>query len=1092
MKQPNIRPNGNDWSEFEKLSVRIVSQAFRLQPSAVLVTQQSKDGGYDGCIIHQTVRDQGLLGAIEDMTLVEAKLRNSASGIGLRDFAATLVIAYNECANTLVVVANKPFTPQALDETERFFRRTNLRVKLVDGPTVSGWVRKNFKDLVGDFEESFLRSLILEDPDAEKAKRRTHVCSNRTNLFHDVRTRPSQVLTVETGWREDGTIADCDLEFENDHAPVQEQALPPLIGQRRNAILEELVKSVGSSKSTAAIHLLVGTGGVGKSVVVSHLVARLGEVRPDRESFWTGVIDVGREASSRALFVSILTAVLGVDPRDLTTGEEGHWRPEAFVAQLGGVRTEDATCKAVVRTLRVDRREYESGWDLNVEPLLDFLGLLVRKRANREPLVLVFHELNKSTEETLDFLCRASRVLADAGASIVLELRHQGYERTATTRERGGPATIMSLEQWETFVAKFNGLCDGGRFDLTPPSPAEAVEYVQSLLPGLGEPQARVIVDHVGTIPLHLKLTADWHKTEGILAREDGGIFLVEDLERFFAEQGITPKSVDIIFDRLIEAWWLRTDKVPRKAIIAATLLRGELSLATLGVLEGGADTEDLADQLVASGLFKVSLESAATIEVAHDLVLERMEVYLRDKPLGVSSVAATLFTHIETVCRDNEKRPLREADLLLAMGAAHEEDAARRAHMVANDLAHTRDWTEAAHYFGRAHDALERLIKRRRDDDGIRVSRLCNLADWLEVEILRYRIGTAENRNRVSAFLNELRFWADLPLTTVERESLSLRASAIEWRYYYVQEKFDEALHVATEGRDLAMSCSQDVDTEIRGKAFANHAVSLKVKDRRKDSFIAFDEAIGVLPQSYTVIAERLSNIGAFALRDNPAKALECYLKILDITRGTSYSFSEIIHVHVDVAMAGFLMGDLSATVRDAQRAIKLAMDNCVAAEEARGRNILGCAYWASGNIKAAHDEFTWAAFASERSISHRFLWRMRTNAAGTAMALGRQEESYGLARSAENAILSSREGGFPGLADDDSYLTSRWYVALIAIARCYEGLGRKDELERLYRRIKLPLFRSHAESFIEGSPPPIVFANTTHLRDGIIMITG
>jgi len=1086
------RSQVSDWGVFEKLSVRMVSQAFRLQPTAVLVTQKSKDGGYDGRVVHQHVRDLDLLGSIEDLTLVEAKLRNRATGIGLRDFAATLVIAHNECANTLVVVANKPFTPQALEETSRFFRRTNLRVKLVDGPTVSGWVRKNFDDLVGEFEESFLRRLILKDPSAEKANRKTHDCSNRTNLFHDAHARPSRTLTVETGWREDGTIADCDLKFEDDQTPSPDEILPPLIGESREDILKDLVKSVGNSNGTAAIHLLTGAGGVGKSIIVSHLVARLGEASSGREKCWIGVIDVGREASSRALFVSILTAVLGVNPRDLTTGEKDYWQPEAFVAQLGGVTADNSTCKAVVRTLQTDRREYESAWDLNVEPLLDYLSLLVRKRTNRQPLVFIFHELNKSTEENLEFLYRASRVLADAGASILLEIRHLGYEKTATTRECDKPAAVMSLEQWEAYVTKFNGLCDGGRFDLAPPSPAEAVGYVQSLLPGLGELQAKVIVDHVGTIPLHLKLTADWHKAEKILAREDGGIFLVEDLERFFSEQNITPRSVNIIFDRLIEAWLSRTDKIHGRAIIAATLLRGELSLATLGILDGLMDAEDLANQLATCGLFKVSQESAATIEVAHDLVLERMEICLRDKPLAVSSVAATLFDHIERVCPDPGKRPLREADLLLAMGPAHEVEAAQRAHIVANDLARTRDWTEATHYFGRAHDALERLGERRRGDDGLRVSKLNNLADWLDVEILRYRIGSVENRNRLSAFLNELRFGQDLPLTTLERESLSLRAAVIEWCYYHVQEDFDEALRAATEGRDLALSCSLDVDAEIRGKALASHAISLKVKDRKTDSLIAFDEALRVLPQSYTVIAERLSNIGAFALRDDPAKSLECYRGIIGITRDTAYSFSEIIHVHVDIAMADFLMGDLPATVRDAQRAIKLAMDNSVLAEEARGRNILGCAYWAMGNVKASHREFTWAAFASERSISYRFLWRMRTNAAGTALVLGKQDESYGLARSAENAIVAPREREFTSMADNDSYLTSRWYVALIAIAGCYAGLGRKGELERLYRRITLPLFKAHAESFIQGHPPPVVFAKTTHLHDGIIMITG
>ena len=1091
MNDVKIKKNDPDWRKFEVLAVRMVSQAFKLSPGMVFVTHKSKDGGYDGGISHEMAADQDILGPLQELTFIEAKMRSGEKGIGLRDFAATMVIAHNEAANTLVVVANRPFTPQALDQACRFFSRTNMRVKLVDGATVSGWVRRNYSQLNRDFPKAFLSNLLLDDPEEEKAKTSDLGCSSRSTAFHLAKSSTVGTLYLESGWHHGDRLADCELTLASDRTPPDKENLPPLIGEVREKTLASLLSALGGSSATGNICLLSGTGGVGKSVLVSHLLNRLSDSANDQDQPWLGLIDVGRENSSRSLFVSILTALLGIDPRTFAEGEGNYWEPEALIARLGGTSSSDPICKAVVRTLRADQRDYESSWDLNIEPLLAFLGNLVRRRTIRYPVTLVFHELNRSTEETLDFLFQACRVLSENKVSILLEIRDSGYERTARLRTQTGATNVMPLEQWQQTVDRFRSLCTGGEFKLQVPTADEAIAYLKSLLPGLGAAQAGVIVEHVGKVPLHLKLTSDWHKAEGILARRDGGIYLVEDLEQFFAEQCITPNSVNIIFDRLIEAWWVRSESIYRQAITAMTLFQGELPLAALKVLNADCDEDVLADELVESGLFQNDMQDFEKLEVAHDLVLARMEVFLNSHRRSVATTARKLMPQLDLIHSNPLKRKLCKVELLLVQGKSHSVKASQLAHKAAIGLAHTRDWTEAARYYKKAANALEGNTGSPRDADA-RILELNNLAEWLEVEVLRYRIGSLENQRLLSSFLDLLAFSPDLPLSDVERQALALRASILEWRYHYVHEHFDEALRVAVQGRELALSCSDEIDTEIRGKALANYAVTLKVKDRREESFHAFDEALERLPNSHTVRAERLSNIAAFALRNDPGRALKCYRELLEITHDTSYSFSEIIHAHVDIAMADFLMGDQQAAEKDAQLAIKLAMDNGVPAEEARGRNILGCSHWLKGNVTSADREFQEAAFASERSISYRFLWRMRTNAAGTALALRDKTRAYGLARSAEEAIINPRIKAFPQTGKTLHYVTSRWYVALIAIASYYAALGKNKDLERLFDQVCLPQFREHAQRYIDHDPAKEVFSETTHLHGGVIMITG
>lgn len=1086
MKSDSFNKTEPFWRQFERLAVQMVSEAFNVTPGVVYVTHPSKDGGYDGVISHSLAED---IFDVEDLTYVEAKLRSAERGIGLRDFAATVIIALNDAAQTLVVVANRPFTEQAFEQACRFFMRTNLRVKLVDGATVSGWVRRNHSVLEGQFSPELLNDLTLKQQTREQVKEYRFDCHKQSYLARPWILENEQV-TLRTGWQKDGTPADCELKSHLTNQ-VQSGNLPALIGKKRALLVKDLSKALSANSGIGNIVGLTGTGGVGKSVIVGHVLQRLTRPRDGDSRSWTGMVDVGKASSSRLLFIAILTAIFGIDPRDLTEGETDYWEADVLISRLGGDQATPSMLKAVRRSLQRGLQEYESSWDLNTGPLLDFLQQVVRNRCRSQAMTLVFHELNKSTSETLDFLYQVARILAEAGASVLLEIRDQGYERTASKRSQDGHLAVLPMHEWKAFVDLFRTISAGGVFHVDTLSEGESVAYLEDLIPGLGNDRAKVIIRYVGTIPLHLNLTAEWHKAEKIFHRPDGGIYLLQDIERFFIEQEITPASVDAIFDRVIEAWWNHPESIYRSSIAAAALLDGRLPFSAIECLIKNGDSSTTIENLIESGLFILSMDTKSEIEVAHDLIRERMATFKSGRSPVHAQIAQRLLQQLSLLYSDELTQKMRRVDLLEALGSENAYETCCLSHAVANSLAQTRDWSQASRYYEKACRAIGGCIgsveNSAQQTDELRI-----LIDWLEVEVLRYRIGLKKNMNRLSAMLNLLRFPGDIDRKSTEYQTIEIQAANIEWRYYYVHEDFEKALEVAERGRRKALQCNPDVDVEVRGKALSNYAVTLKVLDRRKESFDVFDEAFRILPGSYTIEAERLSNIAAFALRDDPAKALSCYQELLERTHNTVYSFSEIIHAHVDVSMADFLKNDLKAAEHDAQHAILLAQNNGVPAEEARGRNILGCVLWATDRIKEAHREFEKAVFASERSISHRFLWRMRTNAAGAAVELGEISRAYSFAIAAEQAILTPREKNFADIAEDVTYMTSRWYAALIAIGSYFDSMAKHRDLDRLFKRVTLPFFRKHVEQFINGTPPAKVFDQTTHLKAGRIMITG
>jgi len=158
---------------------------------------------------------------------------------------------------------------------------------------------------------------------------------------------------------------------------------------------------------------------------------------------------------------------------------------------------------------------------------------------------------------------------------------------------------------------------------------------------------------------------------------------------------------------------------------------------------------------------------------------------------------------------------------------------------------------------------------------------------------------------------------------------------------------------------------------------------------------------------------------------------------------------------------------------------------------QQARALNILGCALWAEEAVREADKRFEEACLAAERMFSHRFLWRMRTNRAGTALEYGLADIALVNARSAERLIVDPRRATLMGRSLTNEELTSRWYVALVAIGSYYKRLSAED-LRRMTDDIGIRRLIVDSEAVAVGNPPADLFTRTTHIHSGKIMITG
>lgn len=1051
------------WREFEGLAVEMIESQLAIRPDVVHLTQESKDGGYDGEFLHEIARFEEV--RLAHKTLLEAKLRSDEASLGLRAFAATIVIAFNVAAHTLVVVSNRRFSKQALEQAACFRSKTNMQILLVDGPTLAGWVEREKERLSAKYPSALVEYLSQRDAGVDELR------------TIDIESAPAALTTlgrggggepvramIQLGWRSPSEIAPCRIELSTP-SPTDEATLREshaLIGERREKLARDLALALSSR---AGVGVLYGRAGVGKSIVAE-------AVRRDLRAAQvaTSVIDLTSVPATRQLFIQVLSEISGIDMLSAIGSDPREDSLRTLFSRVAGEPTTPEVQSAVVAVFQRSYEQQQARRDLDVNLLLTFLRDAVAPHMARRRSVLFFENLNRATPEILEFLHALAASLAAAGVGVVVELRDA--QDTA----------IVSPREWEAFVRLFRLSADLGEFTVTPLHAKEAEDYLDEFLPGMGSERLAVVRRRVGHLPLFLRSAALWLRAHEVVRGTDA-FLLVEDLETFFEE--IRPDNAVIVLDRLIEAHWERADFPFADCISAAVLFDGSLDDRILQRLFPDDDAAAMLERLSASGLFARAPHSLRGLTPAHDLMLERMQEMARERPFRSVNIAEKLLPALPTIERDPLVREMRAACLLRAAGewgAAHAS-----ALQAAEELRQARQWAESTRFYAMAEEVAGHLPR----PTERALARIRALVGVLEVEYERARTGLEANLRRLDALKTLVRTSPEVS-GLADGTELTLRVMLLDWRAAFYREHFDAALQIARAARRHACREAHDVDPELRGQVFSGYGITLKAIDRRAASARFFDRALRMLPESLLLRTEVVSNRAALALQHDPKLALECDLEILRMIEGKPYPLSLRLHVLVDVAMALFLDRRYGEAVSQAREALQMASANAVPAQEARARNIIGCCLWARSDVEAADHEFDLACLASERMLSHRFLWRMRCNRAGTAAELGARDAALVSARSAEDLILGPREGSLPRVGATDGYWTLRWYVALLAIGVSYDRAESPDDGARLIERVRLPAFESHMRAVREGKMPEEVFGGTTHVHGGRIMVTG
>jgi tetratricopeptide (TPR) repeat protein len=1036
---------------FERLSRALLAQQLGIAEEAIVLTQAVKDGGADG---FQEFR----LGSILDQDLnyslaFEAKLRSARANPGLDTFAKAMIIAFNARRHGLAVTTNRLFTPQCTQEAATFQMRTGLQFIFVDGPRISQWIRPRLKRLEADgYETAFLHELLWADDSQPIA------VPESPPLIPCEGGIPSVRVVVHPEGRDHSERLIGRIVTE----PVPQPAptLPKIHGADRQGVVEGLRLALARGDG---LHLLWGEGGVGKSLAVSHVTA-------DRAALGWSVscINLRTCFTARDLFLKLLSALLGTDIL-IALAETGAGQGGAFLSELLGQHDEprnvlDSAASALLAGAH--KSDAEAGLDHAL--LVGLLERVVERRRDANltcpPALLVVQEATYATSEVSDFLLRAAAALAGPGIAMIVESRPHDLDD-------------RSSRNWEAFRQTFRA---GASSEFTFPAftVQDARRYLTEILPGIGRERADFVIARVGTIPLFLETARDFLRERGAVTTQHGHT-TIEDLEVFF--EGIRPDQPTVLVRLQVEHWGRHYAALFHTAAMFDGRLTGAAAIAADGA-EGAADL----DKLVATGLFEPS-PSLDGVHARHGLIIDALQVFATDAPFAARSVAERLLPALVELEADPLTRRAREADLRALAG--QKEEAVRISSEVGFIFRRQHQLQRAERYLRQAHK-LAREVAVHRDDSPVHGEFGVGeaLLDLLELQNERHRLASEEATHR----LEDARDLWERPDIDFEDggTELKLRAGFILWRADHLRERFVDAEKMA---RDLFWKAGQvgaeaAVPDDVVGRALAGLGVTLKALGRIDDSRSAFSDARSICPNSVALLLQMHSNEEALALVSSPEQALVHVEEILAISTRSGLQPLDSLHTLVDRSMVLFLLKRYESACADAVRSERLAGANGIAAQAARARNILGCCRWAAGEDEEAYHHFVRAVLDAERSLSDRFLWRMRTNLASAAFQTDRYEEAAAHASSAARRIVEPRRGVWPRAED---MADKRWYHALIQCGALLAKLSAATEVAELIAKVPNRGFQRDVEAVARGSVPEWMSSGSS-IHAGHIMITG
>lgn len=565
--------SGNDklWRQLERLSMMYISDSIKADmPEHLELTRKSKDGGYDGKIIVNITENNDIVHTI----MMEAKFRTSIKSLPLHDCSKALIIAFNRAVQTLYIVTNVLFSPQACQEIESFEKKINLKVNKVDGQKLKQYAEQKQFDSEGEFTEEFLESIYegdLQELDIS-------IKLNEENIQNIISKHQSREL-------------------------LQNQTYKVHINSVLKELLKRMVKQINKDVN---MFIIQGAAGVGKTVFLNQLQKKL--LKTGHEIY---IIDLQLCSSPRVLFIKILEVLWGCELSALFISNDSTYvrkELEELIGCLSDGKLDDNILGAVAQAISMDQSSLQGHADTYFYYLTEFLYKILFPYQNKHTFTLAFYNLNKGEIDTLTFLysllCKIHTII-----TTIIEFRIPFFVEADEKK-------LISANDYYRKVCNITSQCQA--IDILPFKDEDEVStFLKSNGFALSESQLKIFIEKLGTTPLYLSL----------------GLSFVKKLldEHKVNTNELTNSQFQHILDLFSGSGnnllitiisYYKHDSIMADCFEAAILLDGELPYDLLEYLYD-KNFENIAEYLVNTSLFEAE---CASLIVRHNLIYDSMK----------------------------------------------------------------------------------------------------------------------------------------------------------------------------------------------------------------------------------------------------------------------------------------------------------------------------------------------------------------------------------------------------------------------------------------------------------------------------------
>jgi tetratricopeptide (TPR) repeat protein len=788
----------------------------------------------------------------------------------------------------------------------------------------------------------------------------------------------------------DGRPLKTKITRSRDNCVVHGTILPNWIPPSKTQIHECIRKTIegwgrSGGNQSADVHAIAGAG-------KSHLIR---EIRRT----WLGLgayeifLDGGREQTANATALSLLSQVFPI-PIDEVTTELSATLAEWL--KRSGLTEDSATALA----RHVSSQSDETELPFNISQLGHFLALILAKRSQIDPVIVVFEDLHKCLPSAIALLRALRSSLTDLGWGRLFTL--------FSTREDSVWDDDAVRTEWRNSMERMRVSNDVPQFRLTAFSPKEALALIVESIPTIEEHYASAIIEQVGTTPFALRealgflietrilepanRNGEWRLTnaEALLRTIDSQRLRQATHYRLLGLKERHPEWVaDFIDSGACLGYSFDLDACARSIHITSQKAL-EKALAECRALE----------------IMRFSMVAPTQLQFDHDLI---RRVLLEE--MGPARQRRLARTLLETLAGSHNEAILAS----LAYQAGLGDDCWKHSVRQADAAGRAKRHMEAVHAIGLALTVTDQNVVskifnvpsgryRPSFDEAIAVAEPCLRANLSRAEreletaelLLRYvehlvAVGSGGSPS-IDQALTEGEMLAE------RRKDLALRATL---KTYHGRQEFNRdrpykslELHQAAE----AMFASLEPTPEIgrrRSQNLVRLAIALRQTGQLEESR---RELIQVLKKrqspDWSLATQVRANFGATYFHLDWSETRRHWSRALRIAELRQLPDRKV-HSLIDVANLDLLEDKNESAVRKLEYALVLSKDYGLENSELRCLLNLGCEALMRGDALQALDHLRQADRLGFRHGIGRRLWRVRANMATAYFVLGDIQKS-------------------------------------------------------------------------------------------------